>query len=198
MNLEAILVLCVLPAFASLAGAVGYLWRAQVKMHKELLDQKEEQIESLKKDRAEASRRFDEIREHLHKNEIETAKLEAKFLVLQASHLSSPLPQWMKDLDGIVLACNAAYSRMFLEPRGYALADYLNHRDSDVWPNHVAAVFEKNDKIVARTGIGIDTREPVTDGDGKDVMLRVIKWPRKSGGVIIGIDGIVIPDDSIF
>lgn len=195
VTLETIIAICVCPVVVALTGAVVYLWKEQVKAHKELAEQRELEIARLKKEHDHLEENIHDLKDRIHAVEMENARLEAKFIVLQGSNQSSPLPMWMKDKYGKVLVCNHAYERIFLQPLGKRLEDYINHTDKDVWPEHIAQAFARNDRQVMQTRAVLDTTEQIRSGNGSDYPVRIIKFPRISGGVVIGVDGIAIPDD---
>ena len=129
--------------------------------------------------------------------ERENQRLITQFLTLSSSHDSSPLPQWIKDETGKVLAVNRAYERLYLIPRGYRISDYLHKMDEDVWPEELAEEFRVNDQHVWRSRETIDVKESVQMGDNTIVKVRIIKFPRYAEGIEepIGIAGIAVPDD---
>lgn len=180
-----------------LAATVTALWKRNNKMIATQVSWREKRIQELEKKEAESEKKIKDLQERVSQLEKERTMLEARFLVFQSSHDSSPLPSWFKDLDGNVLACNKAYEKIFLRPRGYILEDYVGHSDIDVWPEHIAAAFRENDLRVIETGATLDTTETVQNKDKRDVPVRIIKYPRRLHGVSdpIGVAGIAIIED---
>lgn len=183
-------------AVASLAGAVAWLWKKQVATNAKY-------IEKLEKREAELERREDILEEkirgleaRLSSLEAEKAAAESRYLILQSSHDSSPIPAWIKSPDGECLAVNKAYAEIFLEPRGYSMEDYLGHTDKDVWPDAIAEEFAKNDSMVFANRKIWDGTETVEMPDGSRQQVRIVKWPRYIIGVDrpIGIAGAAIVD----
>lgn len=184
------------PAFGALATAVVYLWRQQSRMHAEAVAWRDGRIRSLEENEKRLEKRIEELENKVNVLEAEKATLKTQFLMLSSSHDSSPLPMWIKDLGGKVIACNKAYEAHFLIPRGYRLADYLGHDDGTVWPDAIAAEYRKNDESVYRTGKIFDGTESIVDTEGNVRPVRIIKWPRHASGIEqpFGIAGIAVPD----
>ena len=181
----------------SLTGAVVYLWKQNAAINRGQVQWRDEKIKTLEKKEEISEAKITALENRVSELEGERAKLEARFLVFQSSHDSSPLPCWMKDIDGRVLACNKAYEKVFLSPRGYSLQDYISNTDEAVWPDDQAKAFQSNDKLVIDTGETVDTIEICTNKSGVGVAVRVIKYPRWVHGVAspIGVAGIAIMDD---
>lgn len=195
LSMETIITLLVIPAFMAVTGALVYLWKNQSALQKELLAEKTARIEALEADGKRTTEKMMGLQTEIHQAQIQLAKLETQLLLLKGSNDSSPLPTWMKDTRGVVLICNLAYERIFLQPRGHLLSDYVGHTDNDVWPDHISQQFRSNDDAVIRTGEILDTVEHITTPSGKDLPCRVIKWPRKNGDTVIGVDGLAVPAD---
>ena len=185
-----------LAAIPVLAAAVAKLWHNQVagnrRYEKELRARVDELRQRLDKTEAECGVLLGKV----GMLERENARLLTQFVILSSSHDSSPLPQWIKDEDGKVIAVNRAYEKLYLVPRGYRVADYLHHFDGDVWPKEVAAAFRVNDEEVWRTHKTVDVKEPVEFASGETRLVRIIKYPRYAEGIEdpIGIAGIAIPE----
>lgn len=181
----------------ALTGAVVTLWKMTAKNAHEQIEWRDTKIRNLEKKELESELKIEDLEKRVAELELERTQLEARFLVFQSTHDSSPLPCWMKDREGRVLACNKAYETVFLRPRGYHLEDYLSHTDIDVWPEHIADAFRANDLHVMETGKVFDTTENLVNKQGRDVPVRIIKYPRLIHGVAdpIGVAGIAILED---
>ena len=182
-------------AMAVMAGALGRLWMQQVtsvRRHEQFLTQRLEELQCRVVGTETECR---SLMIKLGVLERENARLLSQFVILSSSHDSSPLPQWIKDEDGKVIAVNKSYEKLYLTPRGYAREDYLHHTDRAVWPDDVAAAFAVNDKIVWSEQRTIDVEEPIEFPSGERRLVRVIKYPRFADGIPqpIGIAGIAIP-----
>lgn len=123
----------------------------------------------------------------------EVERLQNKVTLLESSHQDAPIPIWLKDRNGIMLALNPEYEKLFLVPIGKNREDYLYNSDYDIWPEDVAAEYVKNDQYVMRTKETWRGLETIVDHQGERSKWQIIKYPRKAGGVIIGIAGIAIP-----
>ena len=119
--------------------------------------------------------------------------LQQKVTMLESSHQDAPIPIWLKDQFGIMLALNPAYEKTFLLPIGKTRDDYLHRSDYDIWPDEVAAEYIKNDKMVQRTMDIWIGYENIIDHQGNKVKWKIIKYPRTANGVLIGIAGIAVP-----
>lgn len=182
---------------SALAAAVAFLFKQNAKIQREQIAWKSERIAKLENDAQRDEEKIASLERRIAQLEKEGAVMEARFMAFRSSHDSSPLPMWIKDAEGKVLACNKAYETVFLKPRGYTLADYLGHYDRDVWPDHIADQFARNDHDVLANGVTIDTTENVTNAEGKDLPVRIIKYPRCITGIEapIGAAGIAVIDD---
>ena len=181
----------------ALSGAVAHLWRQNRAIMKGQIEWRDKRIEQLEKEADKDEAKILDLERRIGNLEKDKAVMEARFLAFRSSHDSSPLPMWIKDAEGKVLACNRAYEVLFLRPRGYTLNDYLGRTDADVWPSHVAEQFRENDLSVLRDREILDTRENCTNAQGREIPVRVIKYPRTIDGIEepIGVAGIAILDD---
>ncbi|GIV82560.1 MAG: hypothetical protein KatS3mg051_1914 [Anaerolineae bacterium] len=137
--------------------------------------------------------RLREIEQKASDLEREVQRLRYQVLMLESAHQDLPLPMWLKDRDGRMLALNTEYEREFLIPRGYTRDDYIGQYDSAVWPEGIANIFADNDRYVVRTGDVLHTIEPVPDAEGVPRDWIIIKYPRRVSGVVVGVGGIAIP-----
>jgi len=122
--------------------------------------------------------------------ENEITLLKNKLVLTQAAQLDMPIPQWIKDTRGVMLALNTAYEEMFLSPLGKTSADYIGKRDEDVFDAETAAEFAKADKQVLRTRGMWQGVESINYGTYSEDYL-VMKYPIFSNSMIIGTAGIV-------
>ncbi|GAB5444212.1 MAG: hypothetical protein Fues2KO_45610 [Fuerstiella sp.] len=183
-------------AVATLAGVVTHLWRQQRAYQADAVQLRDKRIAQLEALVAQMRDHEAQLASRIAAVEAENTRLKTQWTIYASSHDSSPLPQWTKDRQGIVLAANKAYERIFLIPRGFALSDYVGSRDADVWPQHIAEAFGMNDRHVLDTEETFDGVELVTNRDGVDKPIRIIKYPRRIRGVEepIGVAGIAVPE----
>lgn len=118
--------------------------------------------------------------------------LKQQLLTIQSTEDSWPYPAWFKDASGRVLFANAAYDRLYLRPRGYVLTDYVGQDDYAVWPKDIADAFRANDQRVMETGQHIVIAETIEMPGGPEKHL-FIKYPRRLGGVVVGVAGRFLP-----
>lgn len=140
----------------------------------------EKRVSDYEKEQAEAKER-----EGYYKN---------KLTLLQTAHHDLPFPQWLKDVNGVMLSLNGAYEKMFLVPLGKTADDYVGNTDFDIWPVDVAEKFVENDKKAKEKGgywMGI---EPIwIKNSDISPYWRIAKYGRFVGNVCVGIAGIAIP-----
>jgi PAS domain-containing protein len=118
--------------------------------------------------------------------------LQNKLAMMESAHMDAPLPMWLKDVDGTMLALNQAYEEAFLHPIGKTAADYIGRKDSDMYGEALGKQFADRDRA-ALSGNTVDVVEDAPAGDGTLTKWRVIKYARKVGRVAVGIAGIAIP-----
>ena len=111
--------------------------------------------------------------------------LRIKVNMLESAHLNLPIPQWLKDKNGIMLSINSAYEEIF----GKSVSQYVGNTDYDVWPKEIADQFKKNDTKVKRTRKHLQTQE-FLEVDEHVQVWEVLKYPRYEGSTFIGIGGI--------
>ena len=118
--------------------------------------------------------------------------LQNKIILLESAHMDLPIPMWLKDTQGVMLAVNSAYEKMFLIPNGKTSQDYVGNRDVDVWGPVLGAQYWSHDQKVLYTGQTFDGFETVVL-DGVEMNYRIIKYIRYAGRAKIGIAGIASP-----
>lgn len=134
-----------------------------------------------------------ELDQYKDKVNIEIVQLRNKVELLESAHQDLPLPMWLKDSNGIMMALNSEYEETFLIPNGKSKDDYIGKTDFDVWDKTTATIFNNHDKMVFRTGKKFDGVEEVPDINGDKHKWRIIKYVRYSGRTKIGIAGIALP-----
>lgn len=150
--------------------------------NKRLREEMRELRTALEKERDERAAKELQLRQ-------EVSNLRSKLLIMESAHLDLPVPQWLKDKDGTMLALNAAYEQIFLDRINKTASDYIGSKDSAVWPEATAESFTRNDRIVMRTRKPYQTQESIDFGTHIEVW-EILKYPRYSGSTLIGIGGI--------
>ena len=153
--------------------------------------------ERLRQENKEHERRQNELYKKIAEHEKKLSALNAKLLVMESSYMHIPLPSWLKDIDGTMLAVNDAYEMYFLIPNGFVKSDYIGKTDSDVWPENVAQEFIGNDILTLQSEkkiwFGKETIL-IKDVDVSD-NWRVLKYVRYAGNIPVGVAGIAIPSE---
>ncbi|MFA7402564.1 MAG: PAS domain-containing protein [Pelobacteraceae bacterium] len=95
---------------------------------------------------------------------------------------------WLKDVDGVYLACNRMFERFF----GAGEADIIGKTDYDFVDRELADFFREHDRKAMAAGEPSNNEEWITFADdGQQALLETIKTPmRDSNGRLIGVLGI--------
>ncbi|SDH32054.1 PAS domain S-box protein [Propionivibrio dicarboxylicus] len=95
---------------------------------------------------------------------------------------------WLKDQDGIFLACNPEFERFFGAPE----SEIVGKSDHHFMPKALADFFRENDRNAIAAGKPSVNEEWVTyRSDGHEALLLTIKTPMfRSDGGVIGVLGI--------
>lgn len=125
----------------------------------------------------------------------EVHELRTKLLLMESAHYDKPIPEWLKDLNGVMLSLNPAYERDFLKPYGVNSSDYIGKMDEEIWDEATAAAFRENDRRALTSPFkwwaGYETVVTKT-GHSLGVFL-IFKYVRYSGTIPIGIAGLALP-----
>lgn len=132
-------------------------------------------------------------REEIFKLKTELSQLQFQFNMMESAHSDLPIPFWLKDTDGKMLALNSAYEREFLLPLGKSRKQYVGNTDFEMWPEDIAREYTMNDLEVYESGGSLFFQETVQKADGENVKYHVIKYTRYVGTIKVGIAGIAIP-----
>lgn len=153
--------------------------------------------ERLREENKEHERRQNELYKKIAEHEKKLSALNAKLLVMESSYMHIPLPSWLKDIDGTMLAVNDAYEIYFLIPNGYTKSDYVGKTDSDVWPENIAKQFIESDikTMQSEKKIWYGKEQIVVKGVDVSDNWRVLKYVRYAGNIAVGVAGIAIPTD---
>jgi len=95
---------------------------------------------------------------------------------------------WLKDKDGVFLACNRAFER-FLGAEEDAI---IGRTDYDFFEPELAVAFQNNDKRAMASGRPSSNEEWITIAEtGARILVETIKTPmRDSAGTLVGVLGI--------
>jgi PAS domain S-box-containing protein len=95
---------------------------------------------------------------------------------------------WLKDVDGVYLACNRRFEQFF----GASEADILGHTDADFLAADLAALFRERDRAAVQAdGPTVNEEDVAFASDGHRELLQTIKTPIRDGsGELIGVLGV--------
>lgn len=99
-----------------------------------------------------------------------------------------PDPVWLKDADGVYLACNPMFERFF----GARESDIVGRTDYDFVDRQLADLFRANDLAAIAAGKSVINEEWVTCAeDGRRALMRTTKTPMLDpDGQLVGVLGI--------
>jgi diguanylate cyclase (GGDEF)-like protein/PAS domain S-box-containing protein len=117
-----------------------------------------------------------------------TVELERERRLLRTLVNTLPDLVWLKDADGVYLACNHEFERFF----GAAEADIVGRTDYDFVPKELADFFRGKDLEAAAHGGPRANEEEVTyASDGRKALLETVKTPMFDlAGNLVGVLGI--------
>ena len=123
------------------------------------------------------------------------SNLNTKLLIMESAGMNIPLPTWLKDLDGTMLAINDSYELYFLKPINRTKQDYIGKTDFEIWDEEIAKIYKENDVAVLNSVKKIWFGEEPILLNGKDVtkQWKMLKYVRFAGDLKIGIGGMAIP-----
>lgn len=193
-----------------LTAAVGYMFkkhekadekaetsRAEAKekdrdLYIETLRITQNQVDSLRNELAETKAKHDHEMSLMRKTQDElrekVSMLKTNILTMSMFGTDGPTAMWAKDLHGRRTWHNEEYEKL----TGYKLSECMLKTDLEITGNEaLAKAWGTNDDEVIRKGIYVVTVEPCAHKDRpKDIFyVLVIKWPRRIGGQIVGVDG---------
>lgn len=111
--------------------------------------------------------------------------------ILAAMVDACPLPMWIKDTTGSMMFFNESYAKTY----GIDVMQYINQKDSSIWPKEIADNFVSNDIDVIHTSVGykievLPTTNKHKPSSAQDY-ITVVKWRVTYEGQVIGVAGIV-------
>ncbi len=115
-------------------------------------------------------------------------QLDAERAFLRALIDAIPDLVWLKDLDGVYLACNPRFERLF----GAKEEEIVGKTDHDFVSGELADFFREHDRAALQRGCPTINEEWLTFADdGHQELLETIKTPmRDAAGGLIGVLGI--------
>lgn len=130
-------------------------------------------------------------------HERKISALNTKLLIMESAYMHIPVPSWLKDLDGTMLALNEAYEDNFLKPLGLCRADYIGKTDFDIWDEETANEYQQNDVKVLNSieKVWFGKEKIVLNGVDVTDQWKMLKYVRFAGDLEIGIGGMAIPSD---
>jgi PAS domain S-box-containing protein len=115
------------------------------------------------------------------------AELERQRSLFQALIRTLPDPVWLKDPEGVYLACNHRFEQLYGAPE----ADIVGRTDRDFVDPEQADFFRHHDRAAITAGRPMVNEEWLTFADGYRGLFETTKAPLPgAGGTIIGVLGI--------
>ena len=160
-----------------------------------IVAQWKEDNKRLREENDEHERRQNELYRRISELEQKISQLNTKLLIMESSYMHIPLPSWLKDIDGTMLALNDSYEKEFLLPSGLNRTDYIGKTDYAVWSEEIARKFIDNDRkvLVSDKKTWFGKEEIIINGIDVSKNWKVLKYVRYAGNVAVGIAGIAIP-----
>jgi len=133
-----------------------------------IVAQWKEDNKRLREENEEHERRQNELYRRIAELEKKISQLNTKLLIMESSYMHIPLPSWLKDIDGTMLALNDSYEKEFLLPCGLNRTDYIGKTDYAVWSEEIAKKFIDNNfhLCVAESCTGGLLAKKITDESG--------------------------------
>ena len=103
-------------------------------------------------------------------------KLQESQQQFQAFMGTLPALAWMVDEEGVFHYCNPLYMRMFDQSGLIGKSFY------DIFPEGMADEYQRNNEIVFKSNIVLETIEPTIKPDGSHATLKIFKFPLCSKG----------------
>ncbi len=96
---------------------------------------------------------------------------------------------WLKDPDGVYLACNPRFADFF----GHREAEFVGRTDFDFYPRELAEFFRQNDQAAAAAGGPRVNEEWLTSVGGYRGLFETTKTPvRAADGRLVGVLGVAV------
>lgn len=157
-----------------------------------ILKRLDREIGELKEERVTREKERYEMQTRIFQLENQLIALRNKIILLESAHMDSPLPMWLKDTDGTMLALNKPYETLILKPIGKTTEDYIGKNDLEFWGDTIGKIYMDNDEWVMENKKVWKGIEPLRI-KGKMDEIVVFKYPRYSSKILIGTAGIAVP-----
>lgn len=157
-------------------------------------DKLRSRMEILEKQVAENQEKYalqiEELKQLHLAEQTKNALLANKLILLETAMTDSPLPQWLKSPEGVMLTMNKAYERAMNVKR----EEYIGKTDIEFWGEKIGKEYQKNDQLAKARNTYIIIKETIKVGEA-DVSEDwiIMKYPRYYNDVFIGIAGIAFP-----
>lgn len=157
-----------------------------LKEYKQLNDKADSKIDALECTINKLSVEFE-------KSKRDVVELNNKVILLEASNNDLPFAYWLKDTNCRMTYFNESFVDVFVAPFGKDAADYRNKTDLEFWGERdINTVKEITDKSVLRNGVPLFYIETHKTAQGNTEYHYSVKYPRKIGTKIVGVEGLLI------
>jgi len=190
INITAIIVAFVTAIFGT---GLGYFLRYKLGRRKQYGDEFDRIVKAWRQDNERLRIREHELEKRVVGMEKRIHDLSNKLQLMESAHQDLPLPQWLKDGNGTMLALNGAYEEKFLIPNGLVREDYVGRTDRQVWGDEIGRQYQTHDRIVISKKEPVHSIETVKIGEHHN-KWQIYKYPRFAGNALIGVGGIAIKE----
>ena len=133
-------------------------------------------------------KQIDSMHKQVDELKEKVSTLKTNILTMSMFGTDGPTAMWAKDTTGRRTWHNREYEKL----TGYKLADCMTKTDFEITGNKkVAQAWALNDRAVMDRNIYVVTVEPCFHKSSpEDIFyILVIKWPRRMGSHVVGVDG---------
>ncbi len=159
-----------------------------------IIDVLNEDNKRLRAEQQEMSRELKEVVAAQARDREEFHKMSMKLQLMESAHYDLPVPAWLKDTNGVMLAINPAYEELFLTPLGLNPSDYIGKTDVEFWGETIGRPYMVKDQQVFRNGKSELCIETVPLPNKETTRYLILKYVRTAGNVKIGIAGMAFKE----
>ena len=168
--------------------------KTDIDYNKVTLQNYQELYESIKADMIILKKENEELKRQVLELQMIQVVTSQNSLMFSNSIDDLPFPYWVKARDGTMVKLNKMYEDLYLKPKNLRRSDYIDKTDYAIWTKSESDRFRKNDLEVI-TSKSIKTYYEVFEVNGRIYNTKVFKFPIYLNNNVIGVGGIIIPDE---